>query len=175
MAFEINLLPDKKKDLSPEVELGLGKARKAAVVILFLVLVIAAGTFAYGQAILAQKNSLETKIQNLETLITSYKEKEIVLVLLKNKVAGIKTVLDVRPDVSKEMSKINTLLPQDTEISSFKVDKTGIYSIEFIVKNSAVLDTLVEAFKKSSYKNVGINSLSGNVKDGYKFSLDFKI
>ncbi|MEK7127576.1 MAG: hypothetical protein AAB838_02530 [Patescibacteria group bacterium] len=175
MAIEINLLPDKKKDLSPDVESGLIRVRKVAVIVLFLVLMVAGGTFAYGQALLAQKSSLETKIENLGKAITSLKEKEIVLVLLKEKVAGIKTVLGVRRDISKEMSFIQTLVPVDAQILGFDIDNKGLYKLDLKTKDSGVLDTLIAAFKNSKYKNVVINDLSGNVSEGYKFKLTFNI
>lgn len=173
MAVEINLLPEKKTEISPDVEVGLKKAKKAAIIILFLVFVVAAGTFAYGQAVLAQKNSLEQKINNLEKIITSFKDREITLVLLKTKIAGINTILTSRPDVSKELDFIRSIIPPETEIIGFTADKNGQFSLDFKTRNSQILDSLLTSFKNSKYKNVVLGDLTGNAYNGYTFKLAF--
>lgn len=173
MAVEINLLPDKKAEISPDVEAGLKKAKQAAVIILFVVFVVAAGTFAYGQAILAQKKSLEQKITNLEKIIASYKDREITLVLLKTKIAGINTVLKNRPDVSRELDFILSIIPPETEIIGFTADKNSQFTVNFKTRNSQILDGLLTSFKNSKYKNVVLGGLTGNASNGYQFKLAF--
>lgn len=175
MAVELNLLPEKKKIVSPEVEGSIGRLQKFAVTLLFAVVVAAVSVFAYGQALLAQKNDLQTKISNLESVIAGYKEREILLVLLKQKVLGIKTVLASRPDMSAEMVLIKSLLPPGAAIGGLTGDKSGQFTCDLTVDNSATLDTVVRAFTQNiRFKDVVVSNLAGNLKDGYKFSLSLR-
>ncbi|OGG06339.1 hypothetical protein A2872_01270 [Candidatus Gottesmanbacteria bacterium RIFCSPHIGHO2_01_FULL_42_12] len=172
MAVELNLLPDKKRDLSPADE-GLGKnLQKISFIILFVTVVAGVAVFTIGQGVAFQKADLEKKNTNLVNVITGYREREILLVLLKQKVLGLKTVLTLRPDLAKEMAIIKSSLPLGAQIQGFTGDKSGVINVDLLVDNSETLDRLVTAFSKNNrYSKALVTDLSGNPTDGYKFTL----
>jgi hypothetical protein len=175
MAVELNLLPDKKRPLTPETEIRGRSLFKFSLTVLFVVVVLAASVFAFEQALLAQKRDLEHKITNLETVITGYKGREILLVLLKQKLNGIKTVLSSRPNISQEMGLIKNLLPAGSVITGFMADKTGLFTLDIFCDNSQTMDVLIRALTNNpSYDNVLISNLTGNISDGYKFIISMQ-
>jgi hypothetical protein len=135
MAVELNLLPDKKIPLTPEVEARGRGLMKFSIIVLFITVVLAAAIFAGQQALLTQKHSLQEKIANLETVITGYKDREILLVLLKQKLNGIKAILTVRPDLAKEMELFAGFLPPEAEIVGLEGDKTGMFTLKISCRN----------------------------------------
>ena len=172
MVVELNLLPDKKESISP-ADAGLGKSlRKFSLAVLILTAVAALSVIAFQQAVALQKADLENKIANFERVIDENKDKEILLVLLKQKIMGIQTVISRRPDMAKEMMIIKSSLPQGSSVVGFTGEKSGKLSIDFVVDNSQTLDTLITTFSQNKrYRDMAVSDLEKDVSAGYKFTL----
>lgn len=173
-ATNINLLP---VDLSAKS--GVAKSaslfRRITVTgaIIFVILGILAGGFVV--IFTLQINSVTKANDALKTQIASFETAEQKNVLVKDRLAKIKTI-EGQKDIlgaSAGVGTINSSLPSGVSISDVNIDSTGKTQFGFTVSDStSLVPFLANLVTAPSYKQLTIKNFSFNPATGYLVSFD---
>lgn len=124
--------------------------------------------------------SIQTEVSASEQKITNLKDKQVSLLVLKNRMSAINQYLGMPSKQSNAYELINKLIPSSVSISSISLDTTGKATILALVPDSGTLDTMVNNLTdKESNANV-ISKISldtiSRARDGvYRISMSIYI
>jgi len=124
-------------------------------------------------------SQLATQASASETQVSAQKDKEIDLVILKNRAQIIGNILKAGSKFPLIYTKINSLLPQSTIVSGFDLNRSGVLVLSLIIpdKNglNQLFDNLTAGEKVTGVQNIDVDTL-GRGKDGiYRTTLKLTI
>ncbi len=177
MSEKINLLARRKKNVKLQ-----SKSEKTfkLVSLVCLVLVVVTTLSLFVLKLTSPLQALETEEKKLLTDLQGLYPKTIKLLIIKNRLAAIETILKKRPDLVKTINIVQEKKPQAIVASSFEVSGTGVTLAATSTSLAAVdqyLTALVAiANEKKVFSSVTLENLSFDPKKGtYSFSLDIAL
>ncbi len=120
----------------------------------------------------------EGQLGDAQQKVTLYKDKEVTLMALKNRLKAIDQYRGV-PSLQVSMfNLLNTLLSPSIVVNNLSVGKTGDISFSAVVQSSALLDEMITDLtdkdkNQGKIDSVSVDSLNRS-KDGV-YRVDFKI
>lgn len=172
--ISINLLPTEATNQQKEVS----KAKKVKIFsIVFLLLMFFLASVLITLRILQTQtiSKLQVQAKSSEATVSSFRDKESTLVLLKNRlelIEGIKSAPSKQKTVYDTLSK---KLPPSISLSAVTLDSGGNLSISTTTANSdeltRMLSDLASEESFSSIANISVDSLSRGRDGSYRVSL----
>ncbi len=119
-----------------------------------------------------QVSASEQKIQKL-------KEKQVSLLILKNRLTTIDKYLDIPSKQTENFKLLDKLIPASVSISSVSVDKSGSINILGLVPDSVTLGNLIDNLtdkekNNNLIKQVSLDTISRGRDGFYRISLTIK-
>ncbi len=174
MSEKINLLARRKKNVAQQ-----SKSEKIFKIfsLVCLVLVVGVSLSLYITKVTSALPSLQTQEKKLLGQLQTLYPKTIKLLIIKNRLAAIDTILKKRPDLVKTIDIIQQKKPQVIVASSFEVSSTAVSltatSTSLAAVDQYLNDLVVTANEKKVFRSVDLQNLSLDPKTGtYSFSLD---
>lgn len=170
MSKEINLLPVAKE------RKGSGKGafyriRLAGVVLLATVMGVTLLLLVVAQIMVAVQKDTNRRLVNAKEAVTTYKDKEVLARLVKDKVAGLSVVLADRFDFPSLFTNLEKILPPEAVMTGLTAGKDGQVSTTVRVPSSKVLGAYLTSVQ--SFDNILVESISGNKDGGYDLVVNF--
>ena len=173
MAANVNLLP---KELAPSESVNkLGKVLNtfaAGVTGLFIVLAVAGGLTLY--FFTARFNNLNQEQTDLKNSITNLQTSESQLILLKDRIGKIQTLLGSRVNegLYTKQKEITNSLPSDMALERNEIGQ-GKSTIELVSNTSrSVTDLMSVILSKSDLSSLIMQEMTFNPYQGYKIVFD---
>lgn len=174
MSEKINLLARRKKNVAQQ-----SKSEKTfkLVSLVCLVLVVGTALSLYILKVTSALPSLQTQEKQLLGDLQTLYPKTIKLLIIKNRLAAIDTILKKRPDLVKTIDAVQGEKPASIVTSSFEVSSTGV-TFAAASTSLAAIDEYFNALvaianEKKTFRSVDLQNLSLDSKTGtYSFSLD---
>lgn len=173
---DINLLPT-EVNIERQKQAKFSRVQLISIGIL-LILILAASVSVAFRIVQSQKQErLSKEVGALEEKVSSYKDKEATLVVLKNRITAITQLLSGERLQTVMFNLITDRIPVSVTITSISVDRAGNVLVSLLAPDSHSLEqtlselTNSEAFEKIS--NINIESLASG-KDGV-FRMNMKI
>jgi hypothetical protein len=174
MAISINLLPTETAVLRKEqARFRLVQAISTAVLLIFVLL----ASMLVAIRILQSKNisNVQVEATNAENKITSSKDKEASLVVLKSRLDLLTKIVSSPSKQVTSYLDVSTLIPQSVTVSSLSVDRTGSTVLTVLIPNEssllALFNNVTSAKTLDKYAQVDIDSLSRARDGAYRANL----
>lgn len=162
-AISINLLPAEFKiDQKTQKKFQLVQRISIAILLFLIFLASASSALKILQAQDISKLRKEATVQ--EDRITSFKDKEVALVVLKNRLSAINQIIKSGSDNGAVYKQVSALIPPEVVITAVSVNRSGDVSMSIIAPDLLALErvlsdlTSARAFKAIS--KIELESLS---------------
>lgn len=170
MAKEINLLPIKEEQ--KKTNLGIvGRLKFVGIVLVIGIIGLLAGLLIASQVLVAIRTDTSRRIANTRTIVETYKEREILAKMIKDKALGIGGVLSDRFDFPALLQKYREIIPPEATLLSLVIDKEGKAAATVKVLSFETLGKYLLNLK--TFDGVLVENISGNKEDGYKIDVQF--
>lgn len=172
MAIKLNLLPSEKR-VGKDLQRILRTIRMLGVVglgIFIIFGIVLIGFFVFRSI---QLNTRDSQNSGLKSRISTLETSETKMVLLKDRIAKIKTLLNV-PTALANLDNVNlalSSLASDTTINELNISTAKI-SLSLNFKNSNEIAVFLKSLSDTkAFKTVTISSFSFNPTSGYLISI----
>lgn len=169
----VNLLP---QDLKGKTLLTPAVMRLQRLTIVCAIIMVVGGIAGLG-AIYYFSDQLQKSLDersSLQSSITNLQSSEATLVLVKDRLTQISTLIEQKPveqSVSRHSAILSTLSPDISFVAT--TIEADISRLELRSKSSAAIVALITELRANpNYQSVVLNSLTFNSATGYDFSID---
>lgn len=172
MALKLNLLPSEYGKLGTTGKI-LRSLRALGVISFALFFVFALGTSAFFIISTITLNGLKNDIDSLKSQVTAEQTSEQQIVLLKDRVGKIKTIL-AAPDATKNLSLISpyiSSLSASSKVSDISIDPSKVNLALNFVNNTDLSNFLSAISKDSQFGSVRMTSFTFNDATGYSLEI----
>ncbi len=173
MAIKVNLLPVDKR-VGKDLQRVLTVTRMLGVIFLALFIVFGLGVTAFFILSSIQLSSLNQTNGSLTSQISGLETSETQMVLLKDRIAKIKTVKNL-PSAIANLDKINpvlTTLSAESPVAELDITPVKISTSINFKSNTDLSNFLKNISSSKVFKSVTMTSFSFNPATGYLVSLD---
>lgn len=173
---EFNFLPPKKV-VSVEVSSNQKRAFFYGIVIILSSSFLAIGIFIFKQNQDTQLSSLSSKKDQLTKQVESNFTKIGKISEFKNKVKGIKFIINSQFDYPSALTEFFKFIPSGVDVSSISIDKRGVFLAEVSASSSKVLSELVSNLTADGLeiKGVLMGEITRGEKGTYKTSISYTV
>ncbi len=171
---DINLLPTEVSEQQIK-QSKFNRVQSISIGILLLLILVTSMTVALRVIQSNNLKKMQNNVTNLEEKISSFKDKEAAVVVLKNRVNAIKELLNVPHKQTSMFNLITDQFAPGVSASSVTVDRGGNVTISLTTTNSGALEqelnllTSDEYFKKIA--KIDVESLAGSREGSYRVNL----
>lgn len=173
MAVKVNLLPVDKR-VGKGLQRILKVTRMLGVIFLGVFIVFSLGVTAFFIFSSIQLNSLNQSNATLTSQISGLETSETQMILLKDRIAKIKTVQKI-PGAVKNLDNISpiiTALSADSPVSELDVSPAKIAASIDFRSNTDLANFLKTLSASTAFKTVTLTSFSFNPANGYLVTID---
>lgn len=154
------------------------KIQALGIGLILVVVFLSSFTVALGMLQSRRVEEAKDQLGGAEQRVTLYKNKEVTLMALKNRLKVIDQYSGASSLQVSMFNLLNAILPQSLAVNNLSISRTGEISISAVAQSSALLDEIISDFtnknkNQGKVESVSIESLSRS-RDGV-YRVDFKI
>lgn len=151
------------------------KINKLSFGILGVYLLLILMVFGYFLFLTFQKNQLSQENLTLVSEVERQKEKEGLLVVLKNRINVAKSIFSKSsPSASDLVNSIVSLLPANVTLVSVSADRDGKVLLVVTSPDSQGIAQMITILEDKKFAGVALNTLALNTEQDYVLSLDIR-
>lgn len=173
--INLNLLPAELIRQETETHQK-GKVISLSIGLLAVIVALTTATLALRLFQERNLNMVNTGFQQAKDKVASLKDQEGEVILLKQRLSSISSLVNQDSKTVQAYNLINTLFPSTVEISSLSLDKNGTITVSAQVSDTNSLRTLFEnltnsAINQGRINNVQIDSFNRSPSGFYRIDL----
>ena len=171
---DINLLPT-EVSVEQKKQAKFSRIQAISIGVLLLLILVASLSVALRIFQAQQLAKLGKDAKTLEEKVNTFKDKEAILVLLKNRVTAIAQLVSSGKNPNIMFNLITDKIPGSATITAISVDKVGNVILSLVVPNSSSMEetlaalTSADSFEKIT--KIDIESLASGTDGAYRINL----
>jgi len=173
---EFNFLPP-KKILPEEEQANQHRALVYVILFLFVALIPTLVSILIVSNQDTKINDLDSKKQLLTRQIENSHDKIAQVSEVKNKISGIKYILDSQFDYPGTLQSFFKLLPPGSNLRSVSVNKLGLVKAELGASDSNVLKTFISSLSlpETNFKEIVLGNINYRGKSSYDLAVSYRV